>query len=180
MNYHITNRKSNNGLIDDLSSSRELVRTRARKRIVAKGPTMVSSLVQTLKSSKEGRVRWEAAKALAEIGDSEAIPALVQALEDNDRYVAWLASLGLKKLEKTAWPQLFLVLSQRGTESGLLRQNARQVLLDQQTDGPNDPVTILLDALENNSSAEVATAAAQAALNKIKEKTGPWSKMNWL
>jgi len=78
----------------DLSSLTELlanedgmIRQKARKALVVLGKPAVPSLVQALQNSTVDQVRWEAAKALAAIGDNgdvESIPALVKALEDSD------------------------------------------------------------------------------------------------
>lgn len=84
-------------MVQALSSEKDLVRTKARRALVAAGKEAVPFLVEALKNA-EPLVRWEATKALGEIGDTSAAPALVKALEDDDFDVRWLAAEGLIKL----------------------------------------------------------------------------------
>ncbi|MEI7945302.1 MAG: HEAT repeat domain-containing protein [bacterium] len=83
-------------LMELLSSEDGMTRQNARKSLVVLGKPAVPFLVQTLQNSKVDHVRWEAAKALAAIGDkgdASSIPTLVNALEDRDsasRPVFWL------------------------------------------------------------------------------------------
>jgi HEAT repeat protein len=57
---------------------------KARKSLVALGKPAVPSLTRHCRIPKLDHVRWEAAKALGAIGDTRAIPRLVNALEDSD------------------------------------------------------------------------------------------------
>src|SRR5512143_997986 len=70
-------------LVSNLSSRNDVTRVRARYGLVTMGRAALPLLIQALKSH-EYLTRWEAAKALGEIGDSEAASALVRALEDKD------------------------------------------------------------------------------------------------
>src|SRR5437588_9016694 len=78
-------------LISGLSSKIGFVRLRARRSLVAAGHSAVALLIDVLGSANE-QARWEAAKALSEIGDPSAATALVGALEDEDRDVRWMAA----------------------------------------------------------------------------------------
>jgi HEAT repeat protein len=55
---------------------------------------LINPIVLVL-SNKKHWVRWEAAKALGQIGDKSATEALTKALEDNEFDVRWLAAEGL-------------------------------------------------------------------------------------
>jgi hypothetical protein len=80
-------------LITSLGSHDDVVRVKARHTLVSLGKAAVPSLIVALKN-KNDLVRWEATKALGEIGDPESAPALVRGLEDEDFDVRWLAAEG--------------------------------------------------------------------------------------
>ena len=65
-----------------------------------KSPRSVEPLLQTLEKDTSNEVRWVAALALGEIGDSRAIPALVHTLSDAARYVRYGSA---KALEQIGW-----------------------------------------------------------------------------
>jgi HEAT repeat protein len=93
-------------LIGDLISQDDLVRVKARKQLVAYRSRSVAPLVNEL-SSKNGQMRWEAAKALSQIGSPASTDALIKALEDPIFDVRWLAAAGLTKIgRKTIVPIL--------------------------------------------------------------------------
>ena len=62
-------------LIVDLANKDGIVRVKARRQLVAYKKRSVSPLIKTL-SNKNDWVRWEAAKALSQIGNRKAIKAL--------------------------------------------------------------------------------------------------------
>lgn len=82
-------------LMDMLASKDGTIRQNAREELVALGKPAVSFLTQALQNSRLAQVRWEAAKALGGINDTGAISSLVNALEDSDSDVAWLAAEAL-------------------------------------------------------------------------------------
>ena len=84
-------------LIATLSSRNDKAREGARHTLVAMGKAAVPSLIEALKN-KNTLMKWEAAKALGEIGDPETAPVLVKALEDEELDVRWLAAEGLIKM----------------------------------------------------------------------------------
>ena len=65
-----------------------------------KSPRSVDDLVRKLKDDHDDEVRWAAALALGQIGDPRAVPALEEALRDEDRYVRYGA---VKSLETLHW-----------------------------------------------------------------------------
>ncbi|MBN1375869.1 MAG: HEAT repeat domain-containing protein [Dehalococcoidia bacterium] len=89
-------------LISKLGSKDGLVRQNARLSIQQIGRAAVPDLSELL-SDKRKYVRWEAAKALAEIASPLSARVLVMALEDKDFDVRWLSAIGLIKL---GWPAL--------------------------------------------------------------------------
>ena len=87
-------------LIAALASPSPVARRKARDALVALGKPAVPSLIQLL-SHRKLHVRWEAAKALGGIADPIAASALVNALDDRDGDVRWLAAEGLAVLEQS-------------------------------------------------------------------------------
>ena len=139
-------------LMDMLASKNSVTRQRARKSLVTLGKPAVLSLTRALKNSKLNHLRWEAAKTLGAIGDTKAIPSLVQALEDSDMDVTWLAAEGLRKFKKAAWSKLLRALIKSGEDSVLLRHGVHHVLKFQKEEGFNDLLKALTKALESNSA----------------------------
>ena len=149
-------------LISDLSSKNDSTRVRTRYGLVAMGRAALPSLIEALKSH-EYLTRWEAAKALGEIGDSEAAPALVGALEDEDFDVRWLAAEGLTKMGIKGLKPLLEALRDRG-DSPLLLEGAHHVFHDLTKGGLKKSLTPVLAALEAiEPGREVPWAAAHEA-----------------
>jgi HEAT repeat protein len=115
-----------NNLISDLGNDEDSTRTNARFSLVAIGKRAVPRLVEILKDRND-LVRWEATKALREIGDPEAAPALVEALEDEEFGIRWTAAEGLTEMNVKGLRALFLALEQK-PDSSLLREGAHHVL----------------------------------------------------
>lgn len=84
-----------------LSSQNSVTRMKARRALVHLGNAAVPSLISTL-HSRNDLARWEAAKALEEIRSPKAAQALVQALQDQDPGVRWLAGEALIALHQDA------------------------------------------------------------------------------
>jgi HEAT repeat protein len=132
---------------------------------VALGGTAVGPLIDTL-SSPERPTRWEAAKALVQIGDLAAAPALVAALEDRYFGVRWLATEGLISMGAAGLPPLLSALENH-PESLALRDAAHHVLHTQTEEGQHqflEPLLQALDAGEPNVIIIVLAAQAREAL----------------
>jgi HEAT repeat protein len=115
-----------NNLICDLVSNDDSTRKHARLSLVAFGKRAVPRLVEALRDRSD-QVRWEAAKALAEIGDPDAAPALVKTLEDEEFGIRWTAAEGLIGMNVKSLKPLFLALEQK-PDSVLVREGAHHVL----------------------------------------------------
>ncbi len=133
-------------LISNLSSDNDGARVRARYALVAMGSAALPSLIKAL-TSREYLTRWEAAKALGEIGDPEAAPALVRALEDEDFDVRWLAAEGLTQMGIKGLKPLLEALRDRGG-SELLLEGAHHVFHDLTKGALRKTLTPVLAALE--------------------------------
>jgi HEAT repeat protein len=143
-------------------------RGRARRSLVSIGSPATHPLMKLLRD-RSHQVRWEVAKALGEIADPEAAPALVSGLEDRDFDVRWLAAVGLIAIGRDALVPLLEELVKR-PESLWLRQGAHHVLLnltDAESAGIVAPVLLALEDVEPEVGViEPATTAAE----RLKER----------
>ena len=155
-------------LVGDLASEDGLVRVKARRSLVAMGGKAVDTLIEALKS-KMYWVRWEAAKTLAQIGDPTAIQALVDALEDEKFDIRWLAAEGLIHTGSKVIRPLLKALTAR-PDSLWLREGAHHVLHDLPEADFKQTVKPVLAALEDVQPSLEVALAAEAALDKIREK----------
>lgn len=113
-------------LIAAFASNYGSVRETARQRLVDIGRPAVVPLTEAL-ASGDIQTRWEAAKALGEIADPAAAPALACALHDDEFGIRWLAAEGLILIGPEALQPLLQALIEN-SGSPLLRQGAHHVL----------------------------------------------------
>ena len=156
------------GLIAALSSEDDAKRVKARHSLVAMGKAAVPLLAEALKKG-DGLVRWEAAKALGEIGVSEAAPPLVKALEDEEFDVRWLAAIGLIGMNIKGLKPLLHALMEQG-DSVFLREGAHHVIHDLAKGGLRKYLAPVLAALENVEPAISVPQAAFHALEMLEKK----------
>ena len=153
-------------LLITLTGKDSRTRKRARDQLVEIGQPVVSSLLPLL-LDKKTYVRWEAAKALSEIGDPGAAPALVKTLEDNDPGIRWMAAEGLIRAEQAGLPPLFEALLAH-SESTWLREGAGHVLRilakNEKLPSQAEPV---LQALQGAASDIETPRAAKIALETM-------------
>ena len=81
-------------LIKNLDSKNGRERLKSRQQLVSKGKSVLEPLIEQL-DNPSYRVQWEAMKTLEEIGDPGTIPVFIQALEDDESEIRWLAAEGL-------------------------------------------------------------------------------------
>lgn len=154
-------------LMEQMRSDDGMIRKKARESLVAIGKPAATSLCKALRSSVDSQLRWEAAKALGEIGDKRSIPALVAALGDRDHDVAWLAAEGLAKHGISAWPPILRALAMAGPDSRLFRRGAHHVFASQDPEGFDDLLDALKKDLEGNAVKESASVDAFALLARV-------------
>jgi hypothetical protein len=155
-------------LIADLRSKDGMLRQRSRRSLVTIGKPAVISLVQLLRD-RNYQVRWEAAKALGEIGDGRAVPALIVALEDEEFDVRWLAAEGLIALGRKGIAPLLKALTER-PQSVWLREGAHHVLHELAKAGLRKQVASLLKALWGVEPETEVPPAARKLLNTLRKK----------
>ena len=161
-------------LMKMLESKDGLIRQKARISLVEMGESAVIPLSEALTHSKLDHTRWGAAKALGEIVDVRSIPALVEALDDTDSDVAWLAGMALKKFEKSAWKILLQQLIKSGVDSVRLRNGTRHVFSGQKEDGFDDLLEELMTALEDTALPESSAIVATEILKRMRSDDADW------
>ncbi len=150
-------------LIGALGSSDRDERQDARNALVALAQRAVPGLLTAL-MDVSGETRWEAARALREIGDPVTAPALVRALEDANFDIRWIAAEGLIGLGQDALNPLLQALV-RCPSSRWLQKGAHHVLEALNQQGVlRETVQPVLAALE---AAEPATAVPPAAKSAL-------------
>jgi HEAT repeat protein len=117
-----------NRLVAELSNPDGIRRQQARVTLSRMGEPVIEPLIETLHSQR-GPARWEAAKALSQIGSPKAARALVEALEDDQFGIRWLAAEGLIALGRDGLKPLLEALGQ-SPDSIRLREGAHHVLHD--------------------------------------------------
>jgi HEAT repeat protein len=156
--------------IEELDSDDVSIRRAARRALVEAGGPAVAMLVECLGDGRD-RVRWEAAKALAAIGDPVAAPALVAALEDENDGVRWLAAEGLIAVHREALPSLLDALAHR-PDSPWLRHGAHHVIRALPVWRLVEALTPVLGALEHSGSETTVPVAARSALETVQALLG--------
>jgi HEAT repeat protein len=112
-------------LIEILCGANATQREHTRKALVAEGKAAVKPLIELLTDPRP-HVRWEAAKALSDIGDPAAANALVEALDDEESDVRWLAAVGLVAMKHKGLKALLLALIER-PDTIWLREGAHHI-----------------------------------------------------
>ncbi len=150
-------------LIESLASDDAVVRQQARDQLVASGGqqvtrALVGELVHPLR-----QVRWEAAKALTAIADPVAAPGLMNALEDEDEDVRWVAGEGLIALGGVGLQTVLNGLTKRAMSVDFCR-GAHHVLHDLRERGYAETVAPVVKALDSSEPQVTAPPAALSAL----------------
>jgi HEAT repeat protein len=149
------------------ASRDRMQRENARQRILAIGAPAVPALIKCL-SHPSRLVRGEAAKTLGQIKDPSAGPALVGALEDDDRDIRRLAAAGLVGLgHKGLAPLLSALIERPG--SLWLRQGAHHVCHDLARTEAAALVRPVLAALSTSAPQRTVPPAAHAALHALSQ-----------
>lgn len=155
-------------LIADLTSDDGVVRVKARYGLVSSGGEAVKPLIRALADPNQW-VRWEAAKALGQIGNPEATHALVKALEDRMFDVRWLAAQGLINIGTEAIIPILKALIERA-DSTWMREGAHHVLHDLAQGELKEVLLPVLAALEDVDSSVEVPFVAKAALSKLENR----------
>jgi hypothetical protein len=160
--------KNIDSLITDLVCDDVILCQKARRQLVVMGHKAVPSLVKAL-GNKKYWVRWEAAKALAQIGDPTATAALIKALEDKEFDVRWLAAEGLINIGREAVAPLLEALIDN-PKSIWLWQGAHHILHDMNRGDLDKVLRPVMKALEDVEPYVEVPVAARKALDTLAPK----------
>jgi HEAT repeat protein len=158
--------KNIDSLVEDFTCDDVIKCQIARRELVSIGNKAVPHLIRAL-SDKRHWVRWEAAKALGQIGDKAATEALVKALEDSEFDVHWLAAEALINIGKDSLGPLLMALADHGDKSLLLRQGAHHVLHDINRSGLEAILNPVMIAVEDVSPSITVLQIAKKALDSL-------------
>lgn len=153
-------------LIADLNCDDTIKCQHARRSLVNMGERAVGPLTEALSSEKYW-VRWEAAKALGQIGSSTAVQSLIRALEDNESDVRWLAAEGLIAIGQEAMEPLLIALIEHA-DSLLLREGAHHVFYDMHRHDLHEILRPVMSELEGSEPSVEVPLAARKALTEFK------------
>ena len=160
-------------LIKNLDSEDGLTRQRSRHELVRIGKPALSALIEAFEI-KGDFVHWEVAKALSQIGSPEAAKVLVDAIEEKEFSIRWIASEGLIHIGYDALMPLLEALKKR-SDSIWLREGAHHVLHDLISRKLIDDETIqitsqVLDALNHVKPEEETHSATIKAIDQLKTR----------
>ena len=162
------NKQDMTSLVDELTCDDIIRCQKARRSLVANGHTAVPYLIEALGSSRNW-VRWEAAKALSQIGDPSSTDALVKALEDKEFDVRWLAAEGLIAIgRKSVMPLLRALID--NPKSVWLREGAHHVFHDMDRGDWNKALRPVMAAFEHVEPSAEVTFAAKMALDAVTDQ----------
>jgi len=148
-----------------LSARDGMVRQRARMGLVRRGRAGVPRLAELLASDQK-RTRWEAAKALNQIVDPLAIPALLATLEDEDDDIRWLAAEALVKQGRAGLLAVLRSLQKRLKSHGI-REGAYHVLHGLEAGPMGKPARAVIAALNSYEPGIEVPLAVHAALQAL-------------
>jgi HEAT repeat protein len=150
-----------------LTSKDGLMRKSARKSLEAIGNCAIPSLTKGTKA-KNKTVRWESTKALVEMSNPQAAEAFVDALQDEEFGVRWLAAEGLIGLGRAGLKPLMQALM-RDPDSNWLREGTHHVLrlLQDKYDDLHEQLVPLVFALESLTGAGDIAPEAHKVYNEL-------------
>ncbi len=134
-------------LIETLSNPNGIIRQKARYELVKMGNPALDYLLE-LQGAAKHLARWEAVKAISEIGTRDSIPILINALEDEEFDVRWLAAEGLIDIgHSSVYPLLKAFISNK--DSIHLKEGVHHVLKGLEVRGLYDDKYEIIKALES-------------------------------
>jgi HEAT repeat protein len=155
-------------LVADLTSGDGVVRVKARRALVSWGDKAVEHLIEALASPNQW-VRWEAAKALGQIGNPAATNALVKAMEDKMFDVRWLAAQALINIGSEAVVPVLKALIERADSTWMV-EGAHHVLHDLAQGELKEVLQPVLAAIEDVDSSVEVPLAAKTALSTLEHE----------
>jgi hypothetical protein len=153
-------------LADGLRDPNSRKRAEVRDQLLEMGAAALPALLAALTDPSD-TVRWQAAKALSQIHDPETANDLIDAMEDDDFGVRWLAAEGLIAMGSASLDAVLQGLTSC-FDSIRIREGARHVLHAMVDGGFHDEsIEKLLHSLQGLAPAAEVAWAAEAAWEKL-------------
>jgi len=140
-------------LLDSLFSENGMERKSARKKLVEKGTLVIDYLMEHIHHRKHIH-RWEALKTMEEIADPVSIPLFIEALEDDESDIRWIAAEGLINIGSKSVVPLLKTLTKK-TNSIFVLEGTHHVFYDlnQKEKLPKDfPIDKFLSIIKKSES----------------------------
>jgi hypothetical protein len=141
---------------------------KARQQLVYYRGRFVALLIKAI-SNENSYVRWEATKALSQIGNPSSIQALLKTLEDKMFDVRWLAAEGLIRIGRKAIVPILEALV-KISHSSWLYEGIHHILHDMNKGNLGMVLRPVLLALEDTGQSIQVPLAARAALDALTKK----------
>lgn len=155
-------------LMEDLTGENTMAREKARLALVDIGEPAIDYLSELVYSNNV-KFRWEGVKALSEMSEPDAIPFLIDALDDENAGVRWLAAEGLIRIgQPTLRPLLEALIARR--QSPFLYQGAHHVLHELGKAEFTEEISSLLSALKESAARTKILVSASELLRKVKSR----------
>lgn len=154
-------------LFNSLLSEDGMARKSARKELVRIGNDVVDYLIEYVNHPKH-LYRWEAMKTLEEIADPSSIPLFIEALEDDESDIRWIAAEGLINIGEESIEPLLKNLIEK-SNSVFVLERAHHVFHDLNKEGnlpDNFPVNEFLTTIKKSNSEEAIKLLAYQILNE--------------
>lgn len=152
-------------LINLLSGEDGIARQKARHQLVEIGEPAIDYLIE-LQYSSNHQARWEAIKAIGQIGSDEAIPVLINSLEDSKFDVRWLAAEGLIEIGKSAIKPVVNAFLENH-DSAFIKEGLHHVLKEMKREGKFADQYDLINSLEDTYEEEKAIIASEKTVNSL-------------
>ncbi|MCB0752504.1 MAG: HEAT repeat domain-containing protein [Ignavibacteriae bacterium] len=158
-------------LLENLVSENGVERKSARKNLVKKGPVVIDFLMEHIHHPKH-LYRWEALKTMEEIADPVSVPLFIEALEDDESDIRWIAAEGLIKIGSESINPLLKTLTKK-TDSIFILAGAHHVFhdLNKKNSLPKDfPIDNFLSNIKKSESDEAIKLLAFQILSNLEEE----------
>jgi hypothetical protein len=153
--------------VEDLGNKNGMVRQKARQTLVSMGRAALDLLAE-LSTHPKAVIRWEAVKALGQISDPAAAPVFINALEDENSDVRWLAAKGLIFLGKDGLISILEALAEFKT-TVFLKEGAHHIVKALYPKFKSAEMKNLISSLGNRSDNSTIPMNALAVLHSLRK-----------
>ena len=156
------------GLVKSLFSNNGIERQRTREVLVSIGQPVLEYLDEIV-SSNNLAARWEAVKAIGQIKETDGIPLLLRALNDEEFEIRWLAAEGLVEMGELVLVPLFEALIEN-YQSVFFRQGVHHILNEMKIQGRYGDPSDLLPLLKDPKAETFLPIEAKKELDRLRQQ----------